>query len=137
MEIADPLKTSGGDAIKHCGEEQREWKKTRKSSQDRQRSRSSHDNRALTHAPSSELSLCLPSCDVSVCAASRSEWTRRGSKKTRVLGMMRRDWIIPPLPVTLAGNKAVRAEPNAVADRLFRVERHVHGFAAFLDVSGS
>lgn len=43
----------------------------------------------------------------------------------------------PLLPVTLAGNKAVRAKPNAVADRLLRVGRHVHGFAAFLDVSGS
>lgn len=33
---------------------------------------------------SSALSLCPPSSDVSVCAAWRSEWTRRGSKKTRV-----------------------------------------------------
>lgn len=33
---------------------------------------------------SSELSLCLPNCDVSVCAETRSEWTRRGSKKTTV-----------------------------------------------------
>lgn len=67
----------------------------------------------------------------------RSIKNMQKTSRTLEIQLFLKSRIVLHLLGMLQGNKAIIGKPNAAADRLFRVERRVHGFAAFLDVSGS